>query len=87
MFGNRNIRGRRNRSVELAAMIKEVGNGTIEKLNEIIAKFALKTGVSKEVADSYLDLFKQSTLVIIRNGEESWLYNQEVESEIFGVTI
>ena len=86
MFGSP-IRGRKKRLVELAGMFKEVGKGNIIKLHEIAAKFAAKSGLRLETVSEYVELFMQAKLLMVKHGQETWEYNEQVEVEIFGTKL
>ena len=86
MFGWE-LRGRKKRIAELAGMVKEVGKGNIDKLDEIVGIFGAKTGLTDEVANGYKDQLIKAKLIVITYGEETWVYNGEREQEIFGINI
>jgi predicted solute-binding protein len=86
MFGHE-MSGRKKRIAELAGMMKENKEGSKDKLQEIVAKFAIKVGVREEVANEYLDLLIKSKLVQFQYGTEFWKYNNEPEIEVFGTDI
>jgi len=73
--------------MELAGMLKEVGKGNGESLEELVAKFCIKVGVREEVANHYIDLFTKSKLLMFQHGQETWEYNEQVEVEIFGTKL
>ena len=87
MFGNRNLKSRRKRMMELLGMCKEKGKGTMEELNQVLLEFAIKMGLRRETAQEYLDMITEKGFIVITHGDETWVYNAEREQEIFGVNI
>ena len=84
---NQNQRARRNRMVELAAMLKEKKKGSISTLNKILDKFSIQEGVRVITAQEYLSLFKSVGLVVVTAGSKKWKYDPDAEWELFKVNI
>ena len=78
---------RKESTVELAAMLKEVGKGTMKDLKKILAKFCLQEGRTKRKAKEYFDNLEAAGLVIFKNGNKKWEYNKDAEWELFNVQI
>ena len=86
MFGWE-MRSRRKRMCELAGMLKEKGKGTAEELQTLLTRFSIKVGITEEKAREYLEQFEKCNLILFKYGAETWMYNPEIEHEIFGIII
>jgi hypothetical protein len=80
-------RRRLQRAMELAAMFKEIGHGSMFVARQVIAKFSLQEGLRKVTAESYFEQLKDSGLITVTYGDTSWKYHSEVEWELFKVEI
>jgi len=85
---DKQVRFRLHRSyIEFAAMLKAIGKGTLEKLEEIKAQFCLQEGVSEDKADKYIQLFHKAKLIRMTDGHKAWLYNSDAEWELFKINV
>jgi len=78
---------RRESTMELAGMLKEVGKGSLKKLNQTLAKFCLQEGRSIRKARDYLNLMVESGLITYSKGKRTWSYNPDAEWELFQINI
>lgn len=81
------VRRRTDRSLELSAMLKEKGHGSLGLLQNVLARFCLQEGVSKRKGNEYLTLLKTAGLIVTVNGHKSWRYEPEAEWDLFKVRI
>lgn len=84
---NQNIRGKRNRMLELAGMLKESRSGNKAKLERIMARFGIQEGLRSIVVKNYMNQMIVAGLVKVSEGKSRWKYNSEAEWELFKVQI
>lgn len=77
----------RQRYIELAAMFKEEGKGTMTVLNTIVNRFKIQMGVKDSTVKEYLKSLTGANLLIIKQGSGKWEYNEDAEWELFNVNI
>jgi len=80
-------RRRMERAMELAAMFKEVKEGTEQTMKRIVAKFSLQEGIRLTNAKTYLNLLIDSQLLCVTKGHKRWKYQVEAEWDLFKVRI
>lgn len=84
---NPNIKGKRNRMLELAGMLKESKADNKAKLEKIIAKFAIQEGLRSVVVKGYMNQLIVAGLVRVSEGKSRWSYNADAEWDLFMVRI
>lgn len=77
----------RQRYIELAAMFKEVKEGTMTTLNIIINRFKIQMGVKDSTVKEYLKALTGAGLLIVKQGSGKWYYNEDAEWELFKINI
>ena len=87
MFTRNRNRELRKRYMEMAAMLKEIGHGSIDQLDKVKHKFALQEGVRMDRATEYLDTLEGAGLIVFAQGDKTWKYNEDAEWELFKVNI
>ncbi len=81
------VKRRSGRCMELAALFKEVGEGSVRTKNKILAKFRLQEGVKKKTSLSYFDDLVDVGLIKFFQGNKKWKYNPKAEWDLFHIEI
>jgi len=86
MFGSKN-RQLKKRYLELAGMLKEIGEGNTKDLDKIKNRFCLQEGIKAIRAEEYLEMFEGVGLIEYLQGEKGWVYREKEEWLLFKVKV
>jgi len=87
MFNKNRNRELRKRYMELAALLKEIGHGSMDQLEKVKYKFVLQEGVRLDRANEYIDALEGVGLIVFAQGNKNWKYNEDAEWELFKINI